>query len=176
MPPGVVAIMSRFANKIDVLTMPGALALYGAINDRHFGGILPTIEIHVENYSNPYAMKSVRGYFHTMLGVPCISVSGDPATYGSVYQFARLLAHEMLHYYCYLHKIEDVQKINGEQWHTENFANVAKRFNLYDYDNFADIRNEDGSLCELFCPGGFLECVKVPEIDYAAFLFSECKN
>lgn len=159
---------------IDALSFEGVRAMIEAIDCAHFSGELSGLEARVENYSNPYMNNGDLGQFNIDLffGFPYIRVYDNPALYGDVYMLARVIAHEMLHYYCYLHGIEDVQDRGGRQWHTEKFANVAMRFDLYDED-FADTRDQNGNLSEYFCPFGFMECVKEPDIDYSAFSFPE---
>lgn len=159
---------------IDALSFEGVRAMIEAIDCAHFSGELSGLEARVENYSNPYMNNGDLGQFNIDLffSLPYIRVFDNPALYGDVYTLARVIAHEMLHYYCYLHGIEDVQFRTNGQWHNEKFASAARRFGLYDED-FAEVRDQNGNLSEYFFPFGFMECVKEPDIDYSAFSFPE---
>lgn len=107
--------------------------LYDVINQECFGGELPVIPVNIEKINNSYSFQSAAAFCHYANDKENISLIFDSRTaiftdfYVFVGNVMDYLFHEMIHEYCFLNGIQD---IDGEQHHNANFKETVEKFGM----------------------------------------------
>lgn len=159
--------------KIDLFDYSLRYVMFDAINQRHFKGELPRPEISFENLDEYRYGDAIAAFCQERYGVPTIILAWNEDKISDLETFAVALAHEMIHYYNYLHKTKDVDIHGYIQFHNEAFRNAAKVAELLDADFISSYCDENGNLLDdndwHLWGQGYHDCIAIPDIDYSIY-------
>lgn len=160
--------------KVDPFDYDSRYVMFDAINQRHFKGELPRPEISFENFDENRYGDTMALFCPERYGVPTIILAWNKDKISDLESFAVTLAHEMIHYYNYLHGAKDCDICGNVQFHNETFRDAAKAVNLLDENFVVAYCDENGNLLDPNGWGiwgkGYHDCVDIPDIDYSIYI------